>query len=178
MTKRLLIEAARLVIFVIRFPNERYLDDGLRPKFPKAPKIMIGGAISLELKGPLIIFEKEMTNKRNNVDSKCYANYVVPQLTQFYNEQRVEIQSCMGLENNTYPDNQPLLLQDNASMYTTGITKAALTQSGIELAPPFPPCSPDLNPIKGVWVLLKRCINSQRPRPTTHDDIKEAIIEE
>jgi len=66
------------------------------PKFPKTPKIMIDGAISLKLRGPLIIFEKEMTNKRNNVDSKCYANYVGPKLAQFYNEQRIEIQSRMG----------------------------------------------------------------------------------
>ena len=81
---------------------------------------------------------------------KCYAKYVVPELAQFYNEQRVEIQSRMGLEGSTHPDNQPLLLQDNAPMHTAGIAKVALAEAGIELVPPFPSCSPDLNPIKGV----------------------------
>lgn len=119
-----------------------------------------------------------MTNKRNNVDAKCYADYVVPQLAQFYDEQRVEIQSRMGLEGNTYPDNQPLLLQDNATVHTAGIAKVALAKAGIELVPPFLPCSPDLNPIEGVCALLKRRINIRRPRPTTYEDIKEAIIEE
>jgi hypothetical protein len=67
-----------------------------------------------------------MMNKRNNVDSKCYANYVGSKLAQFYNEQRIEIQSCMGLEDNTHPDNQPLLLQDNATVHTAGITRLPL----------------------------------------------------
>jgi hypothetical protein len=77
--------------FVTHFPSEKYLDDCLTPKFSKTPKIIIGGAISLELKGPLIIFEKEMTNAKDNVDGKYYANHVVPELAQFYAEYRVEI---------------------------------------------------------------------------------------
>ena len=63
-------------------------------------------------------------------------------------------------------------------MYTAGIAKATLAKAGIELVPPFPPCSPNLNPIEGVWALLKRRINGRRPRPTTYEDIKEALIEE
>jgi len=44
----------------------------------------------------------------NKVDSKCYTKYVVPELTQFYNKQRVKTQARMGLEGSTHPDNQPL----------------------------------------------------------------------
>lgn len=82
---------------------------------------MIGGATSLESKGPLIVFEDEMTNARNNVDTNCYANHVVPELAQFYNEQRHEIQSRIGMEGSTHPDNEPLLLQDNASVHTAAV---------------------------------------------------------
>lgn len=63
-------------------------------------------------------------------------------------------------------------------MHTAGIAKATLAKAGIELVPPFPPCPPDLNPNEGVWALLKRRINGCRPRPTTYEDIKEALIEE
>jgi hypothetical protein len=77
--------------FVTRFPGEKYLDNCLAPKFLKISKIIIGGAISLELKGPLIIFEKGMINAKDNVDAKYYADYVVPELAQFYAEHRIEI---------------------------------------------------------------------------------------
>jgi Fungal protein kinase len=66
--------------FVTRFPGEKYLDNCLALKFLKTSKIIIGGAISLKLKGPLVTFEKGITNANDNVDGKCYANYVVPEL--------------------------------------------------------------------------------------------------
>ena len=158
--------------FVTRFPAERFQDDCLAPKFGKTPKVMIGGAISLELKGPLIVFDKDMTNAKDNVNAVCYANHVVPELAQFYNEQRQEIQARMGVEGSTNPDNQPLLLQDNATVHTAAISQAALTKAGIRIVPNFSPSSPDLNPIEGVWGLLKRRINSRRPRPTTAEAVK------
>jgi hypothetical protein len=40
------------------------------------------------------------------------------------------------------------------------------------------PPSPDLNLLRGVWALLKCRINGRRPRPTTYEDIKEALIDE
>jgi len=57
----------------------------------------------------------------------------------------------MGLEDSIHPDNQPLLLQDNATVHTAAISQAALAKAGIRMVPNFPPSSPDLNPIEGVW---------------------------
>src|SRR5271154_2367382 len=54
----------------------------------------------------------------------------------------------MGVEGSTYPDNQPLLLQDNATVHTAAIAKTALAQAGIQSIPGFPPNSPDLNPYR------------------------------
>jgi hypothetical protein len=116
---------------------------------------MTGGAISLELKGPLILFEKPMTNSNNNVDADCYVNYVVPELKTFYDTHRSEIQARMGVEGSHHPDNQPLLLQDNASIHTAAQSRQALEQAGIRTIPDFPPCSPDLNPIEGCLGLVK-----------------------
>jgi hypothetical protein len=60
-----------------RFPGEKYLNNCPTFKFPKTSKIIVGGAISLKLKGLLIIFEKEITNVNDNVDGKCYVNDTV-----------------------------------------------------------------------------------------------------
>jgi hypothetical protein len=136
--------------FLIHFPIDKYLDDCLYPKFPKTPKIMISGAISLELKGLLIIFEKDMTNKKNNVDASCYANFVVPELARFYNQLRTEIQVRMGVEGSTHPDNQPLLLQDNVTVHTAAVVQTAFIRAGIQSIPAFLSNSLDLNPIEGV----------------------------
>jgi transposase len=84
----------------------------------------------------------------------------------------------MGVEGSTHPDNQPLLLQDNASVHAAAVAKAALRQTGILEVPGFPPYSPDLNPIEGVWALLKKRVNARSPRPTLKEDIKQALLEE
>jgi hypothetical protein len=77
--------------YVTRFPWEKWFDDCLSPKFKDIPKIMIGGAIAVDAKGPLIIFDKEkgMTNAKGNVDSKVYVDHVVPRLAEFYAEVRI-----------------------------------------------------------------------------------------
>jgi hypothetical protein len=79
--------------WVTRFPFEKYDDDCLALKFANIPKIMIGGAIAVDVKGPLIIFEKDkgMTNAKGNVDSNSYVDYVLLKLTEFYDEVRTHL---------------------------------------------------------------------------------------
>ena len=52
--------------WVTRFPSENYEDDCLASKFANIPKVIIGGAIAVDVKDPLIIFEKDkgMTNAK------------------------------------------------------------------------------------------------------------------
>jgi transposase len=76
------------------------------------------------------------------------------------------------------PEYQPLLLQDNASSHTAHRSVAALRESGIQEVPSFPPYSPDLNPIEGVWNLLKRRVYQRQPRPTKYAELVQAIREE
>jgi DDE superfamily endonuclease len=169
--------------WVTRFPFEKYEDDCLAPKFAKIPKVMIGGAIAVDVKGPLIIFEKDkgMTNAKGNVDSNSYIDHVLPRLVEFYDEVRTHLQEREGGFSVTDPSRaeyQPLLLQDNASSHTAHRAVAALRESGMQEVPSFPPCSPDLNPIEGVWNLLKRRIYQRQPRPTKYAELIEAIREE
>jgi hypothetical protein len=71
--------------WVTRFPFEKYEDDCLAPKFTNIPKIIIGGAIAVDVKGPLIIFEKDkgMTNAKGNVESNSYIDHVLSRLVEF-----------------------------------------------------------------------------------------------
>ena len=55
---------------------------------------------------------------------------------------------------------------------------AALRELGIQDVPSFPPYSLNLNPIEGVWNLLKRRICQRQPRPTKYAELIEAIREE
>jgi hypothetical protein len=72
--------------YITRFPWEKWFNDCLSPKFKDVPKIIINGAIAVDLKGPLIIFNKEkgIINAKGNVDSKVYVDHVVSRLVEFY----------------------------------------------------------------------------------------------
>jgi hypothetical protein len=98
---------------VTRFPFEKYEDDRLAPKFANIPKVMIGGAIAVDVKG--------MTNAKGNVDSNSYVDHVLPKLAEFYDEVRTQVEY------------QPLLLQDNATSHTAYHAVAA----GMQEVPSF-----------------------------------------
>jgi hypothetical protein len=81
------------VKYITRFPSEKCEDNCLAPNFVNLPKIMIGGAIAVDVKGPLIIFEKDkgITNTQGNVDNNSYINHVLPKLVEFYDEVRTHL---------------------------------------------------------------------------------------
>jgi transposase len=55
------------------------------------------------------------------------------------------------------------LLQDNAPAHKSESTLDYLDSKGIELIDPFPPSSPDLNPIESVWSWMKSDVDKQYP---------------
>jgi transposase len=76
------------------------------------------------------------------------------------------------------PKYQPLLLQDNAIYHTAAISIAALRAANIQEVPRFPPNSPDLNLIKGMWNIIKKRIYERKPRPITYSAVMAALEEE
>ena len=107
-----------------RFPFEKYKDHSLAPKFANIPNVMIAGAIAVDVKGPLIIFEKDkgIMNAKGNVDSNTYIDHILPRLVEFYDEVRTHLQKRKGgfsVIDPSWPEYQPLLLQDNTPSHIT-----------------------------------------------------------
>lgn len=79
--------------------------------------------------------------------------------------------------NVTNPDHRSIVVQDNARVHTAKLTQDTFRESDIHTMR-WPANSPDLNPIKNVWAILKSRINKRRPRPLTKQEMADAISEE
>lgn len=62
-------------------------------------------------------------------------------------------------------------------VHTAKLTQDAFRELDIHTMR-WPANSPDLNPIKNVWAILKSRINKRRPRPLTKQEMADAISEE
>ncbi len=72
---------------------------------------------------------------------------------------------------------QCIVQMDKAPAQNAKFTRAAIANMGLELLD-WPGNSPDLNPIEGVWSLLKERINKLRPKPYTRKQIEKTIQKE
>ncbi|KAF2177583.1 hypothetical protein K469DRAFT_602626, partial [Zopfia rhizophila CBS 207.26] len=70
---------------------------------------------------------------------------------------------------------QPILIKDNALIHAAKATRLAWEQNGMILME-WPANSPDLNPIKNAWRLLKGRI--QRQFPTPEEEVRRYVEEE
>jgi hypothetical protein len=67
-------------------------------------------------------------------------------------------------------------MQDGAPGHAAGDTKAELASRGI-IVIEWPPFSPDLNPIKRVWHIMKNYIQDHFPENMTYDRLRAAVKE-
>jgi hypothetical protein len=98
---------------------------------------MVWGAISINYKSPLIVFETA-------VDSKAYLDALT---NQFIPHAMKHYRGCDWT-----------LMQDGATCHTSRPTITELTK-WCRVCPSWPPNSPDLNPIEMAWAILKAKLN-------------------
>ena len=80
--------------------------------------------------------------------------------------------ACFYLMTDIYPDDKVILVMDNASFHTSGMSQAALSLYEDQLQVVYLPryCS-FLNPIERFWKHLKELVNANR----LHRDLEDLI---
>ena len=69
-----------------------------------------------------------------------------------------------------------MFMQDGARCHTCPNSMQFFSSNGIVLFGPWPPQSPDLNPIEWVWGNLKQKLQYYRPFPKTRIELIDAVM--
>ncbi len=97
-------------------------------------------------------------NKWGNIDGKGYALRIIPLIDEEIGEDLT-------------------WMHDNASPHTA--PESLLEQEHREMIPiVWPACSPDLNPIKTIWFMIKQRIKAYENPPTRIQQLRDALAAE
>ena len=155
-------------VWVTRRPGEEYLDDCLVPRFARCSTIIVWGAIYRNQKGQLVVWD---THTWGIITGQTYVDRIIrPYLHPWW-----QFLHQIGITNSGYI----YIQHENAPAHRSRTTTNAMEELGLaNYLLPWPATSPDMNPIEGVWCLLKRRIMRRHPRPTTVPTLLTAINEE
>ena len=153
----------------IRAAGEAHLPQNLNPVFRKGSTLHVWGAIYYGVKLPLYRFDLARARTVNGkkvrsqtITAQVYAEQVLAgPLQQYVNDLR---------ENG----HQVVVVEDGAPVHTAKHVDTARTLTNFPSAF-HPPASPDLNPIENVWAALKHRVQKLHPRPTSLDELWQAV---
>lgn len=150
------------VVWVWRNIGEQDKARCLQPTFKSGrTSVMIWGCMMYGQKGPIVILPESSMNGPN------YVKWILePHLKPFYEKARKESDSG-DIE----------VMEDNAPCHTAKFSTAARNRLLIPKIP-WPPQSPDLNPIENLWRIIKNRINQRDPPIRSKLDLQKALQEE
>ncbi len=116
--------------------------------------VMVWGAIRFGWKSQLLIIDGNMTADR-------YLQTVLS----------AQVFPYFNLNPNA------IFMHDNARPHVAGICRNALQTNNVDVLD-WPPYSADCNPIEHLWDMLDRKVRARTPAPTTHAQLRHALIQE
>ena len=142
---------------VYRRVGERFADTCL-PTVQDKRSVMVWGAISVRGKSDLIITQ-------GNIDATYYQDQILtpgllPLLNNLPNRDNIEFQ------------------HDGCTVHTARTTQAFLQANNINVMTPWPPKSPDLNPIENIWSIIGTAVRNGPNPPRNPAEMADALRRE
>ncbi|GFR83748.1 transposable element Tcb2 transposase [Elysia marginata] len=140
---------------VFRRVNERFVPQCLsQARAFGGGSMMVWGGITAAGKTPLVTVHGNLTARR-------------------YIDEILRPHVCQAIHNQGLT-----FMQDNAPAHRARITNQFLYENNIPVLHPWPPYSPDLNPIEHLWDLLDRRVRMRQPQRQTLLQLERALHEE
>ena len=131
------------VCWVFRNASEKFHSDCLQPVFKSdRQSIMVWGCFRANQRGELLCFDK------GGIDSQVYTEVLRRGVLPIIEEEEGLLENLIGPRNLIFQ-------QDNAPIHKSKKTADFLRSVNVS-SMPWPPNSPDLNPIENIWVRMKR----------------------
>uniref|UniRef100_A0A9J7ZTN8 Tc1-like transposase DDE domain-containing protein n=1 Tax=Cyprinus carpio carpio TaxID=630221 RepID=A0A9J7ZTN8_CYPCA len=137
--------------------GERYHQSCVMPTVKHPDTIHVWGCFSSKGVGSLTILPKNTA-----MNKEWYQNTLQQQLLPTTQQQ--------------FGEEQCIFQHDGAPCHKAKVITKWLGDQNVEILGPWPGNSPDLNPIKNLWSILKRRVDKQKP--TNSDKLQEVIMKE
>jgi transposase len=138
---------------VWREPHEEFDMSCLSVTIKHSPNVMFWGCFSYKGRGPLVAINGYVTGESH---AKTLRRFAFPTMRK------------------VFPQGNGIFQEDNASPHTSKIATATRDASGTEFLP-WPPQSPDLNPIENLWRELKRAVYNRQKKPKNLTELKKVV---